>query len=428
MTYEEALNFIHSVSWKGSVPGLERIARLLHLMGDPQKKLRFIHLAGTNGKGSTSALLSNVLTQAGYRVGLCTSPYITCFEERMQIDGVPISREKLAEVTEFVSPFAMSMEDRATEFETVCAITMEYFAREKCDIVVLETGMGGRLDATNVIEKPECAVITNIGLDHTQQLGETVELIALEKAGIIKPGAPTVIYEQQASVIEAVAGVCREKDSELTVADFGKIRPVENSPEGQRFAFGGEEYDLPLLGAHQLKNAAVALTAVEVLRSSGWHIPESAVKKGLAGVKWPARFEIISRKPWFVVDGGHNPQCAETVAENIKTYFPDKKMLLLVGILKDKDFGAMTDILSTAADGFVTVTPDNPRALPSGELAAHLEKYGKPVYDCGSVAEGVRKALALAARDKDTAVCAVGSLYMAGEIRLAVSEWLRGGK
>lgn len=420
LTYEEALEFIHSVSWRGSVPGLSRIRELLRLMGDPQDSLRFVHIAGTNGKGSTAAMLSSILTAAGYRTGMCTSPYIERFEERMQVNGVPISREELAEITGYAAPLAFGMEDRPTEFELVCALTMEFFSRRKCDIVVLEVGMGGRLDATNVINQPECAVITNIGLDHTRELGDTVEKIAGEKAGIIKYGAPAVMYRQSESVMDVVRSVCREKGSKFIPADPDEIEPLTDSRAGQTFRWHGNEYFLPLLGEHQLRNTSVVLSTVEVLRAAGWNIPDTAVRDGLAAVKWPARFEILSDDPYFVVDGGHNPQCAETVAANLKKYFPDREIVLLIGVLGDKDHNAMTDILGPLASMFVTVTPDNPRALSSAALAEELGRFGCPVYDCGSVAAGVDKAIELASKGENRAVCAVGSLYMSGDIRRRV--------
>jgi len=422
MTYEEAIRFIHGLQWRGSIPGLTRIRELLRRMGNPQDSLRFVHIAGTNGKGSTAAMLASVLTRAGLRTGLCTSPYISRFEERIQLCGVPISPAELAEATSYVAPFALEMEDGPTEFELICAITMACFARHKCDIVVLEVGMGGRLDATNVIRRPECAVITNIGLDHTDELGDTLEKIALEKAGIIKPGAPTVLYPQTRSVMDTVAGVCAQRGSALTAADLSRLEPLADSREGQRFRFGGEEYFLPLLGEHQLKNAAVALTVLEQLRTRGWSIPREAVRQGLAEVRWPSRFEILSRRPWFVVDGGHNPQCAETVAANLERYFPDREIILLMGVLADKDHRTMTEILGPCAAAFVTVAPDNPRKLDSAALAEELRRFGKPVYDCGGVTAGVDKALALAGDGEQYAVCAVGSLYMAGEIRQRVLE------
>lgn len=416
MTIDETLAFIHDVSWIGSKPGLSRTIELLGRIGNPQKQLRFVHIAGTNGKGSTAAMLSTVLTAAGYRTGLCISPYITRFNERMQICNQEISDEDLARITERVRPHALAMEDAPTEFELVFCISMEYFREMSCDIVVLEVGMGGRLDATNAIDAPDCAVITSIGLDHVSELGDTVELIAAEKAGIIKPGCDVVMYEQQRSVMDVVKGICAEKGASFVSADFSEIALISDDRNGQQFSYAERNgLEMPLIGAHQLKNAAVVLETVDRLISRGWSIPEHAVKEGISKTVWPARFEIVSKDPWFVVDGGHNPQCAETVKDNLNRYFPAMRHVLLIGVMADKDYAGLTDVLDETVDEYVTVKPDNPRALPAEELAASLKKYGKPVTACATIADGV--ATAKRAAGKDGVACSVGSLYMAGTVR-----------
>lgn len=417
MTAEEALNFIHEKLWQSTKPGLYRTRELLAGLGSPQNKLRFIHIAGTNGKGSVAAMLSSILRADGFRTGLYTSPYVSRFNERMQIDGEPISDGELAEITALCVPLALSMEDRPTEFELVTAVAMEYFARHACDVVVLEVGMGGRLDSTNVIETPLCSVITNIGLDHTKELGNTVEKIALEKAGIIKDGCPVAIYELDKCVDEVIADECRRHLSSLSRAQFGQILSISDSREGQIFSYKKyENIFLPLLGTHQLKNAAVALETVDILNEKhGLGITQDAVLRGLAAVKWPARFEILSEDPFFVVDGGHNPQCAETVADNLKRYFPGMNTVIILGVLADKDYMGLTKILGTAADSFVTITPPSPRALSAEVLAKEIEIFGKPVFSCDSIKAGVSKAIELAG--KNGVVCSVGSLYTAGTVR-----------
>lgn len=416
MIAEEAINFIHERTWQGSKPGLSRTRELLRLMGEPQRKLAFIHIAGTNGKGSTAAMLSSVLRAAGYRTGLYTSPYISCFNERIQIDGVDIPSEALAKLTEACAGHALAMEDRPTEFELVTAIAMEYFFREHCDVVVLETGLGGRLDSTNVIEAPLCSVITNIGLDHTRELGGTVEEIAGEKAGIIKPRSPVVIYDLPENIRQVISRRCTETGSPLISADFSAIASLEDGIEGQRFLYRDfPELFLPLLGQHQLKNAAVALETVSLLRTLGYSLPDEAVKAGFAAARWPARFELVSRRPYFIVDGGHNPQCAEAVADNLLRYFPDKRAVLLMGVLGDKDYMSMARQLCPAAECFVTVTPDSPRALPAEELAERLAELRKPALPCGSIRQGIETAINMAG--EDGLVCSVGSLYFAGAVR-----------
>ncbi len=410
------MKFIHEKVWQGSKPGLSRTSELLSKMSDPHKRLRFIHIAGTNGKGSTSAMLAGILQAAGLTTGLYTSPYISHFSERMRINGKPITDEELASVTGFCAPFALEMEDRPTEFELVTSIAMKYFARGNCDVVVLETGMGGRLDSTNVIEASLCSVITNIGLDHTRELGDTVEKIAAEKAGIIKKGCPTVVYELPENVMDVISGRCREMFSSLTVADFDELRTISDSRKGQVFSYKEfKNLELPLLGVHQLKNAAVALEVIKVLRSQGYNISGDAVRQGLLETEWPARFEIISENPFFVVDGGHNPQCAETVRDNLLKYFPDMKRVILFGVLADKDYMGQAELLNSAADVFVTITPQNTRALDASQLAEKLKCFGKPVFSSKNIEDGIETALRLAGQDG--VVCSVGSLYSAGRVR-----------
>ena len=415
MNVQEALAYISGVEFFGSKPGLERIGELLEKLGNPQKGMKFIHIAGTNGKGSCAAMTASVLKAAGYKTGLYTSPYLYRFNERMQIGGKQIDDEVLAELVTRVKPAAEAMDDHPTEFELMTAVALLWYAQEKCDVVVLEVGLGGRFDATNIIDAPACAVIMNIGLDHTAVLGDTVEQIAFEKAGIIKKGCPVVLFQQSESVTEVVRQRCEEEGSPLRIPDFSQIRSEFDSLYGQSFTYKGEAYALPLLGRHQLKNAATVLEVVEVLRERGWKLEQTDVEHGLYAVSWPGRFELLSDEPLFVVDGGHNPQCAQTVAENLLHYFPDKRRILLLGILKDKDYGGLTDILDPVTDEYICITPGSVRALPAAELADHLKRYNKSVAVCDSIRDGV--SLALDRSDEDSVVCAVGSLYSVGEIR-----------
>ena len=421
MNYQEALAYISGVEFFGSKPGLERIRELLDRLGNPQNGMKFIHIAGTNGKGSCAAMTASVLKAAGYRTGLYTSPYLYRFNERMQINGRQIDDGVLAELVTRVRPSAEAMKDHPTEFELMTVVAFLWYAQEKCDVVVLEVGLGGRFDATNVIEAPEAAVIMNIGLDHTAVLGNTVEQIAFEKAGIIKRGTPTVLFQQSESVTEVVRRRCEEEGAELRIPDFSRIHSEFDSLYGQSFTYKGDAYALPLLGLHQLKNAATVLELVDVLRGRGWELEQSDVEHGLYAVNWPGRFELLSDDPLFVVDGGHNPQCAQSVAENLLHYFPDKRRILLMGILRDKDYAGLTDILDPLADEYLCITPGSVRALPAEELAAHLKGYGKPVTVCGSIREGVGAALDRS--DEDSVVCAVGSLYSVGEIRACFERY-----
>ncbi len=424
MTAQEAIAYIHSVCWKGTVPGLSRTQELLRRMGGPEKELRFVHVAGTNGKGSTAAMLASILHEAGYRTGLYTSPYILRFHERMQIDGEEISDQDLVAVTEFVKPFADAIEDRPTEFEVVCCVAFEYFMRKQCDIVVLEVGMGGELDATNVIDTPEAAVIVNIGLDHTEELGDTLEKIAAAKAGIIKKGGDAVIYRGTPGVEAVFAQRCQEVGARLHKADFDSIQPVSHGLEGQVFHAGGyRDLRLPLLGAHQLKNAATVLKTVEVLRGRGWKISEQDVRDGLQKVRWPGRFEVLGRAPLFLLDGGHNPQCIEALTENVRDYLAGRPLTVLTGVLADKDYHCMYPSIAPYAKTYVTVTPDSPRAMSAEDLRTYLLQFGKPVTACETIEAGVLEAIREAGAGG--VVLAYGSLYMAGAIRTAAQAALQ---
>ncbi|MBQ4565052.1 MAG: bifunctional folylpolyglutamate synthase/dihydrofolate synthase [Oscillospiraceae bacterium] len=419
-TVDETLNYIHSYFWKGSIPGLSRTNELLERMGNPHKKLKFVHIAGTNGKGSTASMLASVLTAAGYCTGLYTSPYINCFNERMQVSGRMIEDELLIDIVNFVKPHAEAMTDHPTEFELVTAIGMEYFARKNCDIVVLEVGMGGELDSTNVIDTPEAAVIVNIGLDHTDVLGNTLEEIASAKAGIIK-GGDAVLYRCSPSVEAVFEEKCAATGTRLHKADFDSIRLVERSLEGQTFCCGGlENLEIRLLGEHQLRNAAVVLKTLEVLQAKGWNITEEQLRKGLKDTAWPGRFEVLRKEPLFIIDGGHNPQCMAALAENMAGFLPDRPITALTGVMADKDFSDMYRLVAPYITRYVTVTPGNPRAMAAEKLAEVLSVFGKPVTPCATVAEGVKTAIAQT--EANGAVLAFGSLYMLGDIRTAVEE------
>ena len=414
MTYNEAVEYMNSTAWFGAKPGLERMEKLASAIGDPQKKLRFVHIAGTNGKGSCAAMTASVLRAAGYKTGLFTSPYLYRFNERMQINGEQISDEALALAAELVKKAADSMEDKPTAFELMTAAAFAWFAAEECDIVVLEAGLGGRFDATNVIEAPEAEVIMNIGLDHTAVLGDTIEKIAAEKAGIIKKNTVCVSYQQEKSVKAVIEARCAEVGAKLVEADFSLLAPEFDSLEGQVFMYKDRMCAIPLLGAHQQKHAAVVVEVIGALRERGWKIDDDAIEHGLYAVNWPGRFEVLSDEPYFVADGGHNPQGAETVADDLARYFPNDRRVLLLGFLKDKDYKTMLDILLPAGDEFVCVTPESPRALPAQELRDMIEAAGKPATACEDIKDAVAKAQELA---EDGMVCACGSLYMVGEIR-----------
>ena len=416
MTYEEALSYIHSICWKSSKLGLDRTRELLGKLNDPQKELKFIHIAGTNGKGSTAAMLSSILEEAGYRVGLYTSPFINRFNERMQVNHQPIPDEELAALTEYVRPHADAMADSPTEFELITALAMVWFARQKCDIVVLEVGMGGELDSTNIIDVPEAAVIAAMGLDHVKELGPTMADIARAKAGIIKEGGRVVSYGGNPEADEVIAAVCRARNASLCQPDFSAIVPGDFSLEGQTFSYKGwRGLRIPLVGAYQMNNAAVVLETVEVLRQRGWSVSDEAVRQGLADTRWPARFEVLRRDPVFIVDGGHNPHGIRATAESLSRLFPGRKITFVTGVMADKDVEHILGLIVPLADQFFTVRPDNPRAMDAGELARRIEAMGAKATPCASVRDGVDRAIQ--AEGPHGVACALGSLYMSGEVR-----------
>ena len=421
MNAEQAIAYIHSVCWKGSIPGLGRTQELLEKMGNPEKKLKFVHIAGTNGKGSTAAMTASILRKAGYRTGLYTSPYIYRFHERIQVDGVEISDEDLTEITEYVKPLADSMAQSPTEFELVCCIAFEYFYRKKCDIVVLEVGMGGAWDATNVIEVPEVAVITNIGLDHTEYLGDTVEKIAETKSGIFKPHGHAVVYRSTPSVEAVYERVCAERDVSLRKADFEGLVLKAHTLEGQVFDCGSRKnLVLPLLGDHQLHNASVVLSIADTLIGEGWKISEQNIYDGIRDVRWPGRFDIVCRKPLFIIDGGHNPQCIEALVKNIRDYLAGKKVIALTGVLADKDYADMYKPVMPLVDRFVCITPPNPRKLEAEQLAQYLRQAGAQAQAGEGILDGVKQAMDLAG--EDGVVLCFGSLYSIGGIRDALKD------
>ena len=421
MTIEEALTYIHSFYRSTGKPGLHRIRTMLAQMGNPEKKLKFVHIAGTNGKGSTAAMTASILQQAGYRTGLFTSPFIYRFNERMQINGEQIPDAEVIRLAEYVRPFVQALPEKPSEFEIDCCMAFTYFLEQGCDIVVLEVGMGGATDPTNVIEAPEAAVITNIGLDHTEALGDTVEKIAENKAGIFKEGCDAVVYRGKASVEAVYERVCRERNIPLHKADFDSIRLISCGLEGQVFDCGSRKaLELPLLGDHQLHNASVVLSVADALIGRGWKITEENIREGLRRTSWPGRFDVIRRDPLFIIDGGHNPQCIEALVTNIRDYLAGRRVIALTGVLGDKDYADMYRPVMPYVEQFVCITPLSPRRLEAKALAEHLERAGARAVACGDVADGVRTAMELAGRDG--VVLCFGSLYSIGAIRDALEQ------
>lgn len=425
MTYEEAIQKINSLLRFGVKPGLSRMRRLLAELGNPQDALRCVHVAGTNGKGSVCALLSAVLTQAGYRTGLFTSPYVSDFSERFQINGETIPHVELCALVEEVFPVVQSLEDQGitiTEFEAITALAFVWFARRKCDAVVLEVGLGGRLDATNVIESPVVSVITSISLDHTAILGDSVEKIAWEKAGIVKPGRPVVCYAgQDPAAFRVLQETARERGSRLVQAP-DTARVLDSGLHGTTFEYQGKELPLPFLGGHQIKNAETALVAVQVLREEGFSVPDKALQAGFSQARIPARLELLCESPVVLLDGAHNPEGTAALAAALRQLLPGRRLVALMGMLADKDVDTALANLKGLFSQVVTLAPQNPRALSAQALA---EKW-RPLGVAADAAETVEEALdrCFHFAGTDGAVVVGGSLYLAGDVRPALLQRL----
>lgn len=417
MDYQQAVDYIESPALPRGRYGLERLKQALELLGNPQHKVRFVHVAGTNGKGSCAAMLASVLKEAGYRTGLYISPHLRRYNERMQVDGVDISDDDLIRAAQRVKEVCEQLGGTPIVFEVLTLMALWYFAECRCDFVVLEVGIGGKLDATNCIPAPAAALIAQLGFDHTETLGSTIEEIAAQKGGIAKPGSQLVMAEQEPAALRVVEQLCREQGCGFTVADPERLQVLSTSPEGQRLrdrTYG--ELLLPLAGSHQVKNAANVLTVVEVLKGEGFAIPDRAVRQGIERTVWPARFERLSRSPDFILDGGHNPQCVQAAVQALQDYYPGKKVVFLTGMMKDKDSAAMLAKMAEVAKAFVCLHADSERAFGAQELAREIEDtLGLAAYPAASAQEGCALAQRLAG--EQGVVCALGSLYLAGEIR-----------
>ncbi len=409
MTGEEAVTWLEGQGWSQQRAGLGRMVSLLDALGNPQKACRYVHITGSNGKGSVAATVASVLRKCGYKTGLFTSPHLEDFRERVQVNGALIPADALGRLAGQVKDAAQRLNDPPSQFELTAAVGFLYFQESKCDIVVLEVGMGGALDATNAIDPPEAAVFTNITLEHTEYLGNTLEEIARTKAGILKPGCDAVCDGGGAAGV--IQGVCGERKVPFHGVDRDRLVPLEHTLRGQRFLWDGRALTTPLLGGHQLQNAATALTTLEVLAARGWRIPWEAVVSGFRDVSWPARMEVLRQRPLFLLDGGHNPQCAQAAAQCFSEIL-DKKVTFLLGFLADKDWKTMLSLLAPFAKSFLCVTPPSPRALPGEQLAAELTQKG-----CEAIFFPTIQGAVDAAQNTD-AVC-FGSLYLAGEVRRA---------
>lgn len=419
MNCMQAIEYIHSLEKFGIKPGLERIKALCELLGNPQDRLKVIHVAGTNGKGSTSTMISNILIKNGFNTGLYISPYVTDFRERIQLNGNMIEHSELAECVEKVKAavdILLEKGEQTTEFEALTATAFVYFEKKKCDYVVLEVGLGGRFDATNVIKAPFVSVIASISLDHTAILGDTVEKIAAEKCGIIKFGAETVVYPfQQPDAMKVIEDTCNLRCNTLRIPDINKLDIGEESVEGTNASYDGIEFLLPLAGKHMIYNAITAIEAVRSLKRFGVEISDKTIASGIASSVMPARMELIRKKPVIILDGGHNEGCANALADYIRKHLSDKRIIMVSSMMADKDYMSYMRIVAPFASVFVATKADVPRALSSDELCETAKEF---CSDCYSISDPL-KAIQAAGNitEKDDAMIVCGSFYLAGEIR-----------
>lgn len=419
MNCKEAIEYIHSLEKFGINPGLERIRALCEALGNPQKKLKVIHVAGTNGKGSTSTMISNILRKSGYSTGLFISPYVTDFRERIQYNGNMIDKFDLAECVEQVKAAIDKLSAQGlqpTEFEAITAAAFVYFEKKKCDFVVLEVGLGGRLDSTNVIEAPYVSVITSISLDHTAILGDTIEKIAAEKCGIIKFGAQTVAYPFQAEKAMAVIKkTCSERCCNLQIPDISRLCIKEEKLEGTQVVYDGIDFTLPLAGKHMVYNACTAIEAVRSLSRLAVDISDEAIAAGIESSIMPGRLELIKKRPVVILDGGHNEGCAAALSEFIKKHLQGKRIIMVSSMMADKDYLAYLSAVAPFADTFIATRVNMPRALSSSELMQSAKQHCNNCYDIPEPAKAVTAARNIIQPDDALIVC--GSFYLAGAIR-----------
>ena len=428
MRYDEAMKYITEVGNFGSNYGLERTYKLLEYLDNPEKDLKLIHIAGTNGKGSTTSMITEILIGAGYKVGMYTSPFIEEFEERIQINRNNIPKEILAtlmdEIKIAVDKVIEDGYNHPTEFEIITVLMLLYFKKENIDFGVIEVGLGGTLDSTNVIT-PILQVITSISFDHTNLLGNTLEEIAGEKAGIIKKEIPTVIYPQQEEALKVIKNKCLEMGSDLYIANNEnlKFENVVNRDKPYQLLKYNNEIDilLPLLGEHQIINLSVAMKAIEVLNNRNiTDISVGSIVKSIKNVTWKGRLEVLSNNPYVVIDGAHNIQGIETLSRNIKKYFKYNNLYLILGILADKDVDEMVKVITPMAKKVYAVTPNSIRAELAEDLKNEIIKYNENCQAYDDYKEAYLSALNNA--DENDLVLASGSLYMIGDIRRIINK------
>lgn len=426
MNYGETLKYAEELKQYGSVPGLANISALLEAIGNPQEDLQFIHIAGTNGKGSLLAFLSTILSKAGFRVGRYLSPTIFEYRERVQVNGKMISKAGLVSCMTRIREAAEGLVQKGlphpTAFEMETALAFLYFKEKNCHIVVLETGLGGTLDATNVVKNTIAAVLTPISMDHMDFLGDSLEEIAANKAGIVKEGCRVISAWQKEAVMEVINRTCQQLSCPLQVVCPEEIKAVKYGIKRQSFSYQQYKHlDISLAGTYQISNGALAVEVILQLNQMGYAVSERALRQGLKETLWPGRFSVISQKPFFILDGAHNEAAAARLAESIRFYFTNKHIIYIMGILKDKEYDKIIRETYPYAASIITVTtPGNPRAMPAYELALAVKEYRTNVTAADSLQEAVEMSYLLA--DKDSVIIAFGSLSYLGEMSNIVNQ------
>ena len=419
MTYDEVVKKIRSRQKFGIKPGLERIDKLLNLTSNPQKNLKFIHVAGTNGKGSVCSMISKILASSGYKTGLFISPEVVNFRERIQLNNKMISEKELVDTFNEIEPYLDKLDSKAeylTEFELVTALAFVYFSKCKCDIVILETGLGGRLDATNAKENPLASIITSLSYDHVNILGDTIEKIAKEKAGIIKPEGITILSHQSfKEAIKVVEDTAKEMKNEFIYADFKNVSILDSSIKGSTFSVNSKEYFLSLPGLHQVSNAHTALLVVNVLKKYGFFAENSSVKTVIKNMKLPARFEVLNSTPTVILDGAHNFDGMLKLKENINMYLKGKKLIGIMGMLKDKEYKKSISLILSSFEKIFMVPINNDRSLQLKDIEKLSNNLSSKIIPTSTVDLAVKNSLAIL--HNSDALVAFGSLYLASEIR-----------
>lgn len=425
MNYRETMEYIEETKKYGSVLGLESICALCEQLGNPQNDLKFIHIAGTNGKGSTLAFLSAILQEAGYRVGRYSSPSVFSYEEKMQVDGKSISKQALSKVMTQAAKAAeqMVLEGRMhpTTFELETAAAFLYFREKKCDLVVLETGMGGNLDATNIITSVIISVLTSISMDHMGFLGNSLAEIAEKKAGIIKEGARVVSVRQPEEAMQVITDAASKKNCPLVIADEREVSNLHQEFPIQSFFYRSEKIKISLAGSYQIKNAILAFEVIQTLNNMGYEISKKQMKTGFLRTVWQGRLSVVCRKPLFVIDGAHNEEASRFLAKSVEDYFTNRKIIYIIGMLKDKEYEKVISVMAKYASDIITVTPPWPgRALSSYELAKTVQQYHSRVTAADSLEEAVEMSFLLA--KEDSVILAFGSLSYLGDLKRLVED------